>query len=183
MQNLDIVKTVKKGDDFSYYEEITSIENEYGKKRVKEVLEKAKTAFQNNNVRYIVGDFSGGNDSGGFDNVYLADKNKNCLTILPKDKEELKLCFPKSKLFKVENENKKEISIYEMTSYDYHDITNEDFLSELLYDCGCLEEYGSFAGEFSVNGTVELDVFTGKWNCSGSESVEQYENFDREGEI
>jgi len=183
MQNLNIIKTVKKGDDFSYYKDINSIENEYDKKRVKAVLDKAKTAFKNNNVRYIVGEFSGGNDSGGFDHIYLADKNKNCLTILPKDKEELRLCFPTSKLFQVENENKKEISICEMISYDYHNLIEKDFLESLLYDCGCLEEYGSFAGEFSVNGTVYLDVINNKWISSGTESVEQYDEFEQEGEL
>ena len=183
MQNLNIIKTVKKGDDFSYYKDINSIENEYDKKRVKEVLDKAKTAFKNNNVRYIVGDFSGGHDSGGFDNVYLADKNKNCLTILPKDEDELKFSISTSKLFKIENENKKEISICELISYDYHNLMDKDFLESLLYDCGCLEEYGSFAGEFSVNGTVYLDVINNKWTSSGTESVEQYEDFKQEGEL
>ena len=183
MQNLNIIKTIKKGDDFSHYKDITFIENEYDKKRVKEVLDKAKTAFQNNNVRYIVGDFSGGNDSGGFDNVYLADKNKNCLTILPKDEDELKFSISTSKLFKIENENKKEISICELISYDYHNLMDKDFLESLLYDCGCLEEYGSFAGEFSVNGTVYLDVINNKWTSSGTESVEQYDEFEQEGEL
>jgi len=183
MQNLNIIKTIKKGDDFSHYKDITSIENEYDKKRVKEVLDKAKTAFKNNNVRYIVGDFSGGHDSGGIDNVYLADKNKNCLTILPKDEDELKFSISTSKLFKIENENKKEISICELISYDYHNLMDKDFLESLLYDCGCLEEYGSFAGEFSVNGTVYLDVINNKWTSSGTESVEQYDEFEQEGEL
>ena len=183
MQNLDIIKTIKKGKDFSYYREITSIENEYGKKRVKDVLDKAKTAFQNNNVRYIVGEFSGGHDSVGFDNVYLADKNKNCLTILPKDKEEFKISFSTSKLFQIANKNNEEISICELVSYDYHNIIDNDFLESLLYDCGCLEEYGTFAGEFSVNGTVYLDVVNNKWTSSGTESVEQYDEFEQEGEL
>ena len=50
-----------------------------------------------------------------------------------------------------------------------------------MFDSGCLEEYGSFAGEFSVEGTVSLDVFTGKWAMEGQE--EQYENVSREGAL
>jgi hypothetical protein len=32
---------------------------------------------------------------------------------------------------------------------------NRDILETILFDSGCLDEYGSFAGEFTVEGTVE----------------------------
>lgn len=41
-------------------------------------------------------------------------------------------------------------------------------------------EYGSFAGEFYVSGTVIWDVATGKISMSGSEEVPQSDSFHRE---
>ena len=56
-------------------------------------------------------------------------------------------------------------------------------LEDILYKSGCLEEYGSFAGDFNVNGTVKLDVFTYKWQMDGNQSVEQYETISDEGKL
>jgi hypothetical protein len=56
-------------------------------------------------------------------------------------------------------------------------------LEDILYKSGCLEEYGSFAGEFHVNGTVKLDVFTNKWQMDGNQSNEVYETVSDEGEL
>jgi hypothetical protein len=53
----------------------------------------------------------------------------------------------------------------------------------MLYKAGCLEEYGSFAGDFRVNGTVKLDVFTYGWEMDGNQSVEQYETVSDTGEL
>ena len=56
-------------------------------------------------------------------------------------------------------------------------------LEDILYKSDCLEEYGSFAGDFNVNGTVKLDVFTYKWQMDGNQSVEQYETISDEGKL
>ena len=58
-----------------------------------------------------------------------------------------------------------------------------DVLEDTLYSTGALEEYGSFAGEFSVSGTVKLDVFNYSWERDGQESVESYEKNTDEGQL
>ena len=175
MKELELIKKIPN------FGGIYNIESEFDKKNVKSILLKLQTIFQNYKINFIVGEFSGGNDSGGFDHIYFADKNKKEITILPKDKEDFLIYSDKSRIryFK-EDEN---YSVFESKSFERFDLTDQNILENILLSAGCLEEWGSFAGEFTVNGTVEFDVFTGKWNCSGSESVEQYENFDREGEI
>jgi hypothetical protein len=49
------------------------------------------------------------------------------------------------------------------------------YLTEPIY-----EEWGSFAGEFSVHGTLFWDCATQKVTLEGSESVEEYQSFDKE---
>ena len=177
MKELELIKKVS-SENFG---DIYNIESEFDKKNVKSILVKLETIFQNNKIKFIIGEFSGGNDSGGFDHIYLADKDKKEITILPKDKEDFLIYSDKSSI-RYYKENK-EYSVFESKSFERFDLTDNNILETILLSSGCLDEWGSFAGEFTVNGTVEFDVFTGKWNCSGSESVEQYENFDREGEI
>ena len=56
-------------------------------------------------------------------------------------------------------------------------------LDDTLYSTGALEEYGSFAGEFSVSGTVKLSVSDYTWDRDGQESVETYERNMDEGSL
>ena len=83
----------------------------------------------------------------------------------------------KKNIYTYENEKAKKISVF-------YTITNSeknllDVLEDTIYSTGALEEYGSFAGEFSVTGTVKLDVFNYTWERDGQESVETYErNYD-----
>ena len=67
-------------------------------------------------------------------------------------------------------------------------VKGKNYASSFWYDdyntsFDYLEEYGSFAGEFNVNGTVKLNVFTYKWEMDGNQSVEQYESISDEGEL
>ena len=75
------------------------------------------------------------------------------------------------------------VLIFKKTSYERFDFNDKETLETIMYNSGCLEEYGSFAGEFYVEGTVNLDVFTGKWAMEGQETMEQYENVSREGAL
>ena len=113
--------------------------------------------------------------------MMFADKDKNEITILPKDKDDFIIFAEKSELLTYQEENSEDILIFKKTSYERFDFNNRDILETIMFDSGCLEEYGSFAGEFSVEGTVSLDVFTGKWAMEGQE--EQYENVSREGAL
>jgi cytoskeletal protein CcmA (bactofilin family) len=44
-------------------------------------------------------------------------------------------------------------------------------------------EYGSFAGEFHVDGEVKLNVITKKYHVTGSQTVEQWEDIEQEGSL
>ena len=170
---------IKKVPSSERYGELNKIENEILKENTKILLNKLESVFKTNKIKYIVGNFSGGHDQGGFDDVMFADKDKNEITILPKDKDDFIIFAEKSELLTYQEENSEDILIFKKTSYERFDFNNRDILETIMFDSGCLEEYGSFAGEFSVEGTVSLDVFTGKWAMEGQETMEQYENVSR----
>ena len=174
---------IKKVSSSERYGELNKIENEILKENTKILLNKLESVFKTNKIKYIVGNFSGGHDQGGFDDVMFADKDKNEITILPKDKDDFIIFAEKSELLTYQEENSEDILIFKKTSYERFDFNNRDILETIMFDSGCLEKYGSFAGEFSVEGTVSLDVFTGKWAMEGQETMEQYENVSREGAL
>jgi hypothetical protein len=174
---------IKKVPSSERYGELNKIENDTLKENIKILLNKLENVFKTNKIKYIVGNFSGGHDQGGFDDVMFVDKDKNEITILPKDKDDFIIFAEKSELLTYQEENSEDILIFKKTSYERFDFNNRDILETIMFDSGCLEEYGSFAGEFSVEGTVNLDVFTGKWAMEGQETMEQYENVSREGAL
>jgi hypothetical protein len=174
---------IKKVPSSERYGELNEIENDTLKENIKILLNKLESVFKTNKIKYIVGNFSGGHDQGGFDDVMFADKDKNEITILPKDKDDFIIFAEKSELLTYQEKNSEDILIFKKTSYERFDFNNRDILETIMFDSGCLEEYGSFAGEFSVEGTVSLDVFTGKWAMEGQETMEQYENVSREGAL
>jgi hypothetical protein len=174
---------IKKVPSSERYGELDKIENNFLKENTKILLTKLESVFKTNKIKYILGNFSGGHDQGGFDDVMFADKDKNEITILPKDKDDFIIFVDKSELFTYQAENSKDILIFKKTSYEQFNFNNRETLETLMYNSGCLEEYGSFAGEFSVNGTVNLDVFTGKWAMEGQETLEQYEHVSKEGDL
>ena len=183
--SLTLIEEIKtKGScDFDAMRKVETLEKKAEREYVKEILKELKDTFTRYNVKYIIGTFSGGNDEGGFDSVYLANDKEE--EIVLKDEFEIRRDFRffvnKKNIYSYENEKAKKISVF-------YTITNSeknllDVLEDTLYSTGALEEYGSFAGEFSVTGTVKLDVFNYTWERDGQESVETYEkNFD-EGEL
>jgi len=167
--------------DFDANRKVEAIEVDANKQYVKEILKSLKDTFTKNNIKYIIGQFSGGNDEGGFDSVYFADGKENEIVIKEENKKDFKFFVDKKNIYKFDNEKEKKISVF-------YTITNSEnnlsaILEEILYSTGCLEEYGSFAGEFNVHGTVKLDVFDCKWNRDGQETVESYESNNDEGEL
>ena len=87
----------------------------------------------------------------------------------------------KKNIYRFDNDKEKKISVF-------YTVTNSEknlleVLDDTLYSTGALEEYGSFAGEFSVNGTVKLNVFDYTWDRDGQESVETYERNMDEGSL
>jgi len=179
--SLTLIQDIKTKSSYDYdaRKKVETLEKKAVREYVKEILKELKDTFIRHNVKYIIGTFSGGNDDGGFDDVYLAnDKSEE---IILKDEFEIKRDFrffvDKKNIYRFNNEKAKKISVF-------YTITNSeknllDVLEDTLYSTGALEEYGSFAGEFSVTGTVKLDVFNYTWERDGQESVETYErNYD-----
>tara|TARA_R110000823_G_scaffold287730_1_gene405976 strand:- start:104 stop:652 length:549 start_codon:yes stop_codon:yes gene_type:complete len=174
---------VKKITSSERYGELNTIENNILKGNIKTLLGRLENVFKTNKIKFIVGNFSGGHDQGGFDDVMFADENMDEIIIPSKDQDDFRVYSDKSEVITYEKENSKDILIFKATSYERFDLNDRNILETILFDSGCLEEYGSFAGEFSVDGTVKLDVFTGIWTMEGQESLEQFESFERMGDL
>jgi len=181
--SLELIEEIKtKGSyDFDAQRKVNALEKDAEREYIKEILKELKDTFIRHNIKYIIGTFSGGNDEGGFDSVYLANDKEEEIVIEEKNKPEFRFFVNKKNIYKFDNEKEKKISVF-------YTITNSeknllDVLDDTLYSTGALEEYGSFAGEFSVHGTVKLDVFNYSWERDGQESVETYERNTDEGEL
>ena len=183
MRNLELIKEIKVKDNTFILNsnEIDKLELNENKNYVKTVLSKLKDSFTKLKIKYIVGEFSGGNDDGGFDSVYLANAKLDKVEISEQDKNLFRQWVDYKKIYTYEDEKDKKISVYSTNTDKMVNVLDD--LEDLLYKAGCLEEYGSFAGDFNVNGTVKLDVFTYKWQMDGNQSVEQYETISDEGKL
>jgi hypothetical protein len=183
MKELALIKEIKTTTDYFYAnnKKIQGLERASEKEYVKEVLTSLKDTFIKHKIKYIFGEFQGGYDDGGFDSAYFADEEKKEIKLSEEDKNEFSKMANLKKIYVFENKEKRKTSIFSTTSYKDVNIAND--LEDILYKTGCLEEYGSFAGEFRVNGTVKLDVFTHKWDMDGSSSTETFEDITDEGEL
>jgi hypothetical protein len=183
MRNLELIKEIKVKDNTFILNsnEIDKLELNENKNYVKTVLSKLKDSFTKLKIKYIVGEFSGGNDDGGFDSVYLANAKLDKVEISEQDKNLFKQWVDYKKIYTYEDEKDKKISVYSTNTDKMVNVLDD--LEDLLYKAGCLEEYGSFAGEFSVRGTVKLNVLTHKWELTGEQSVESYQDVTESGEL
>jgi hypothetical protein len=183
MKELALRKEIKTKEEYDYEsnKKIHALERTSEKEYVKEVLTNLKDTFIKYKIKYIFGEFQGGYDDGGFDSAYFADEEEKEIKLSEEDKNEFSKMVNLKKIYVFENKEKRKTSIFSTTSYKDVNIAND--LEDILYKTGCLEEYGSFAGEFRVNGTVKLDVFTHKWDMDGSSSTETFEDITDEGEL
>ena len=132
--------------------------------------------------------FSGGCDCGGFDgNIIFYDKKNN----------EIEVNYSKLKadewrenyiplIHKIPTKTKGKFTCqifeYQYTDYKEYDVT-EDWLIQRFYEFGFLNEWGSFAGDYHVNGQVIIYPETGKYTMPYNQSVEEYEQFEPTGEM
>ena len=183
MKELALIKEIKTKEEYDYEsnKKIHALERTSEKEYVKEVLTNLKDTFIKYKIKYIFGEFQGGYDDGGFNSAYFADEEEKEIKLSEEDKNEFSKMVNLKKIYVFENKEKRKTSIFSTTSYKDVNVAND--LEDILYKTGCLDEYGSFAGEFRVNGTVKLDVFTYKWGMDGSSSVETFENITDGGEL
>ena len=132
--------------------------------------------------------FSGGGDCGGFD---------DSIVYYNKDAKEITIDYTKLKpdgwrthyiplIHKVPTKTKGkstcQIFEYEYTDYKDYEVT-KDWLISRFYEFGFLNEWGSFAGEYHVNGEVIIYPETGKYSMPYNQSIEQYEECEPEGSM
>ena len=180
---LQLVKEIKtKSDsDFKAVTELNNLVSDVEKKYVKDILIQLKDTFTKLKIKYLVGEFSGGHDEGGFDSAYFADEKGEAITIPEEEKISFMKWVDMNIIYNFENAKQKKTTFYSTLTNKRINVLEE--LEDMLYKAGCLEEYGSFAGDFRVNGTVKLDVFTYGWEMDGNQSVEQYETVSDTGEL
>ena len=177
---IETVKNTKRKNKF--YERQRILSQEVNHKNVSNFLEGFAEEFERLKINYAQAEFSGGHDEGGYDSFVWLDKNK--------DNVDLKDCTNQSyyirELVKREyfdqHKNVTKIDIF------YHDICkyerlNEIHLDDIFWKLGALDQFGSFAGEFNVNGTVLLNVITGEYTLEGNETVEDWRPLKDSGRI
>jgi len=181
--SLTLIEEIKTKGSYDYDAErkVDALEKDLEKEYVKEIFKELKDKFLKHKVKFIIGEFSGGNDEGGLDDVYLADKKENLITIDEKDRGDFQFFANRKNIYKYKNEKENKISVYYTKTHIDKNLL--DILEDIILSTGALEEYGSFAGEFRVNGTVKLDVNTCKWDMEGSQSTESWDNISDEGEL
>ena len=142
------------------------------------------------NVHLIQVPFSGGGDCGGFDgNIIYYDHKEKVIDKI--DYSKLKpidnIEHYKPLIYKKEQPKKGKkvpVQIFEYSWTDYNEINvNEDYLITKFYEFGFLNEWGSFAGDFHVNGVVKIWPKTGKYQMPYQQSVEEYEDYEPEGSM
>ena len=141
------------------------------------------------NVHLIQVPFSGGGDCGGFDgNInYYDNKEKEIKIDFNKLKPIHNIEHYKPLIYKKEQPKKgKKVPVqifeYSWTDYNATEVT-EDYLINKFYEFGFLNEWGSFAGDFHVNGVVKIWPKTGKYQMPYQQSVEEYEDYEPEGSM
>lgn len=132
--------------------------------------------FRQHNVKYIKAEFSGGNDQGGIDSVSLYDGFDSEIENLPK------VVVKDIKQFRFRTEYNDKTEIYLKEDYKTN-ITLPTDLEEFIISAGCLDEYGSFAGEFSVHGTITMDLMQRTWDIQGEQTYESYDEVNFSGEF
>ena len=112
--SLELIEEIKtKGSyDFDAQRKVNALEKDAEREYIKEILKELKDTFIRHNIKYIVGTFSGGNDEGGFDSVYLANDKEEEIVIEEKNKSEFRFFVNKKNIYKFDNEKEKKISVF-----------------------------------------------------------------------
>jgi len=177
---LETIKNPKRGG--KYYERQRQLTKQINEKNISNYLEGFAEEFKRLNIQYAEAEFSGGHDEGGYDSFVWLDKNKN----------EVKLtdCVNKSyytrtlvkRQYDDADKGVKKIDVFYYDECKYETLENIS-LDDIFWKLGALDQFGSFAGEFNVNGTVLLNVITGEYKLEGNETVEEWLPLKSSGRI
>jgi hypothetical protein len=177
---LETIKNPKRGGN--YYERQRQLTKQINEKNISNYLEGFAEEFKRLNIQYAEAEFSGGHDEGGYDSFVWLDKNKN----------EVKLtdCVNKSyytrtlvkRQYDDADKGVKKIDVFYYDECKYETLENIS-LDDIFWKLGALDQFGSFAGEFNVNGTVLLNVITGEYKLEGNETIEEWQPLKSSGRI
>ena len=176
-------------DEWWKYEKEQDRLAELIEKKNANVLKEVFKKMVEQNVHMIEVPFSGGGDCGGFDgNInYYDNKEKEIKIDFNKLKPIGHIEHYKPLIYKKETPKKGKkvpVQIFEYSWTNYNEINiTEDWLITKFYEFGFLNEWGSFAGDFHVSGTVKIWPQTGRYQMPYSQSVEEYEDHEPEGEM
>lgn len=174
--------TVKNDKKLSQYSKVAQICEKINKQDISNFLDAFKPEFIRLDIRYINATFSGGHDEGGYDTFSYLDNKEKEITL----KDCKNYTHVETTLVKLETLNsKKDVVKQDIFYYEAHKYSNlQSFdIENIFYKLGALDRFGSFAGEFSIDGEVTIDVLTGKFKMTGNETIEEYQAIKLEGEI
>ena len=118
---------------------------------IEQTLEEIFKKLFENNIAKITVDYNGGNDEGYFENLQLHNKEKQIINVNWE-----KLFGEDTKL-------------------------NDDVLADLIAEDEKLNQYGSFAGDYSCHGTLTINTETGDFDDDGEWTT--YESNNNSGNI
>ena len=87
MSTLNLIKEIKTNNTSI---ELYNLKTEISKKYIKDILTQLKDTFTKLKIKYIVGEFYGGHDEGGFDNTYFENDEGELITISEEEKNSFK---------------------------------------------------------------------------------------------
>ena len=176
------LETVKHDKKLSQYKKVADICEKINKQNISNFLNAFKDEFTKQGIRYINATFSGGHDEGGYDTfTYLDNKEEEVVLKECEHNNYVETTLVKSETLNSKNDViKQDIFYYE--DHKYTDLKTFN-LENIFYKLGALDRFGSFAGEYSVDGEVTIDVLTGKYKMTGNETIEEYQAIKSEGDI
>lgn len=155
------------------------LRNNVSKENFEIFLKAFEPYLKKHKIKYINVEFSGGHDEGGIDDItYLNASNKE-IKNLPTKKFKLEVFEFSSDLDEPNWDTRKKYCYYKKRITK--EVSLPTFFENLVYDTGCMEEYGSFAGDYHVSGTIKIDLLGRTWSLDGSETVESYQDVSNEG--
>ena len=167
------------------HQKMEKLENSITKKNALGNLQDVFKKMFENGIHYIELPFDGGHDEGGFDGDFqFFDKNGEEIKDVDITKYSPTTWITAYKPLKYEFKRGKQkiIQIFEWQESDCTDVKiDKNWLEQRFYDFGFLDEWGSFAGEFNVNGTIKVNTRDGSWKMPYTESTEEYSEHEPEG--
>ena len=177
---LETIKNPKRGG--KYYERQRQLNKQVNEKNVSSFLEGFAEEFKRLNIQYAEAEFSGGHDEGGYDSFTWLDKDKKEINLKDCNNKSYYIRTLVKRQYDDADKGVKKIDVFYYDECKYETLENIS-LDDIFWKLGALDRFGSFAGEYNVNGTVLLNVITGEYKLEGNETVEDWQPLNDSGRI